>query len=163
MSEVTAYHESGHAFVAMALGAIVNSLTIDPDWDDGPERFGDVEIEWPVGRYNRKSFLEAKVQVALAGPVAEMIYTGDPFHPAFIPEWRVDWEHAWKTAAELHTEKKKRLDYLEAKSAELHRILSRNENWSALAVIADHLLAHETLEREQIEEVLADWDGAVDG
>lgn len=161
MSELTAYHESGHAFVALALGAIVHSLSIDPDWDDGPERFGDVEIEWPAGQYQRKDFLESKVLVALGGPVAEMIYSGDPFHPALVPEWRVDWENAWTNAAELHRSKQKRLSYLEAKAIELHRILSRDHNWAALAVIADHLLAHEILEREQLEEILEDWDGAM--
>ena len=128
MPEVTAYHESGHAFVALALGAIVHSLSIDPDWDDGPERFGDVEVEWPSGLYNRKQHFENRVLVALGGPVAEMIYTGDPFHPAVVPEWKADWHHIWKNAAELHASKQKRMAYIELKSIELHRILSRDEN-----------------------------------
>ncbi|WP_417850021.1 hypothetical protein [Thalassoglobus sp.] len=161
MEDITAYHESGHAFTAMALGAIVHSLSIDPDWDDGPERYGDVEIEWQRGEYNRKEFFEKRVLVALGGPVAEMIYTGDPFHPAIVPEWKVDWENAWQNAAQLQTSKQKRMVYLEQKSVELHRILSRTENWSALAVIADNLLAHEILERDHLEEILADWDGAM--
>lgn len=161
MSEITAYHESGHAFVAIAVGAIVNSLSIDPDWDDGPDRYGDVEIEWPAGEYNREAHFENRVLVALGGPVAEMIYTGDPFHPAVVPEWHVDWQNAWENARRLHANKERRLQYLETKSMELHRILSRDVNWSALAVIADNLLAHEILEREQIEEILADWDGAI--
>ncbi|MDA7527712.1 hypothetical protein N8590_01850 [bacterium] len=161
MSGITAYHESGHAFVAIAVGAIVRSLSIDPDWDDGPERYGDVEIEWPSGEYKREEFYENRVLVALGGPVAEMIYTGDPFHPAMVPEWKVDWENAWENASRLHKLTKRRMQYLEAKAVELHQILSRDINWSALAVIADNLLAHEILEREQLEEILADWDGAI--
>lgn len=161
MPDVTAYHESGHAFVAIAVGAVVHSLSIDPDWDDGPQRYGDVEIEWSAGKYNRQEYIENRVLVALAGPVAEMIYTGDPFHPAMVPEWKVDWENAWSNASEVHAEPQKRMKFLELKSAELYRILSRDINWSAIAVIADHLLAHETLEREQLEEILEDWDGAI--
>ena len=35
MSEVSAYHEAGHAFMAFYVGARVRSVTIEPDWDDG--------------------------------------------------------------------------------------------------------------------------------
>ena len=41
MSQIAAYHEAGHAFMAIYVGARVRSVTIDPDWDDGPDRFGD--------------------------------------------------------------------------------------------------------------------------
>ena len=34
MSEVSAYPEAGHAFIAIYVGARVRSVTIDPDWDD---------------------------------------------------------------------------------------------------------------------------------
>lgn len=44
--EETAYHEAGHAFMAVFLGGQVLSLTIEPDRDDGPERFGDAQIAW---------------------------------------------------------------------------------------------------------------------
>ena len=43
MSELTAYHEAGHAFVAISVGVNVRSVTIRPDDDDGPERFGDTQ------------------------------------------------------------------------------------------------------------------------
>lgn len=161
MLEVTAYHESGHAFVAIALGAIVLSLSIDPDWDDGPERYGDIEIEWPAGAFRRQDDYEMKVLVALAGPVAEMIHTGETQHPMHVPEWRMDWQNAWGNAAELHATQEKRLAYLETKTRELYHILRRDENWSALAVIVDYLLAHERLERDQLEEILEDWEGAI--
>ena len=37
MSEISAYHEAGHAFVAVYVGARVRSVTIAPDRDDGPD------------------------------------------------------------------------------------------------------------------------------
>ncbi|MCA9079144.1 MAG: hypothetical protein KDA58_01245, partial [Planctomycetaceae bacterium] len=82
MAELVAYHEAGHAYVALQLGARVLSLTIDPDWDDGPQRYGDTEIAWDTDELTDEEFRHHSILVALAGPVAEMIHTGDPFHPA---------------------------------------------------------------------------------
>ena len=101
MDELTAWHESGHAFMAICLGATVHSVTIDPDRDDGPERFGDAQIEWPPEPRTTRERLESLIRVALAGPVAEMLYSGDPFHPGMVPEWAMDWQHAWQVAAAL--------------------------------------------------------------
>ncbi|MBL4885414.1 MAG: hypothetical protein JKY95_12875, partial [Planctomycetaceae bacterium] len=65
-----------------------------PDWDDGPERFGDTRICWPVDDFSDKELQEKMILVALAGPVAEMIHTGDPYHPALVKEWSSDWAQA---------------------------------------------------------------------
>jgi ATP-dependent Zn protease len=156
MSEIVAYHEAGHVLLAMLLGGRVRSVTIEPDRDDGPERYGDTQILWPRGRWSAREQAEKDVQVALAGPVAEMIHTGDPFHPGFVAEWSADWQAAWASAALLAADEVKRLRYLEQISLQLHRQLSRDDHWAALAAIVDHLLAHETLEGEQVEEVL-EW------
>ena len=52
--EVTAWHEAGHAFVAVYLGGQVESVSIDPDWDDGPKRFGDTTIRWAAGQFTER-------------------------------------------------------------------------------------------------------------
>jgi ATP-dependent Zn protease len=36
-------------------------------------------------------------------------------------------------------------------------LLSRDEHWAALAAIADHLLAHETMEGEEVEDIMREW------
>lgn len=41
MSEITAYHEAGHARMALLVGAEIHCVTIEPDKDDGPDRRGD--------------------------------------------------------------------------------------------------------------------------
>ena len=156
MEELTAYHEAGHVYIAICSGAIVESVTIDPDWDDGPHRFGDVQIQWPSKELT-KEIIEKRVLVALAGPVAEMIYTEDPFHPAMVAEWSMDWEEAWNICGCLIKDKKKRMAYLEAKTLELYRQLGRDSCWAQLAMIVDHLMAHETLDSGMIEEIVSGW------
>jgi hypothetical protein len=79
--EATPHHEAGHVFMAIYLGARVRSVTIEPDRDDGPERFGDTQVEWDLGRFTPRELQEKSVLVALAGPVAEMIHRGEPQFP----------------------------------------------------------------------------------
>ena len=113
MCQVDAYHEAGHAFMAIYLGGQVRSVTITPDNDDGPDRFGDVQVLWHHDQFTQRELCENMVRVALAGPVAEMIHRGEPLHPGFVAEWSTDWTEAWQTAAALHTDEKRRLAYLE--------------------------------------------------
>lgn len=155
--EPTAYHEAGHAYVAVYLGAKVRSVTIDPDNDDGPERFGDTQIIWRRSRLSEKQFRERAIQVSLAGPVAEMLYTGDPFHPGLVAEWAHDWQAAWELADLLFVDQRKRLEYLEQMTGVLYRLLDSEPHWSAVAALADHLLAHETLESEEVRDIISDW------
>jgi len=41
----------------------------------------------------------------------------------------------------------------------LHRLLSRDDHWAALAAIVDSLLAHEWLEGDDVEEIVRSWLG----
>ena len=71
MPELTAYHEAGHALMALLLGGKVRLVTIEPDNDDGPDRQGDTQVLWRRSGISDKEFAEKAVQVSLAGPVAE--------------------------------------------------------------------------------------------
>lgn len=155
--ELTAYHEAGHAFMATYLGAKVRSVTIEPDDDDGPQRFGDTQIVWRRSRLSERQFCEYAIKVSLAGPVAEMLYSGDPYHPGLVAEWANDWQTAWELAEPLFGDQLKRLAYLETVTGELYRLMDSEPNWSAVAALADSLLAHETLEQEDVEEIVGEW------
>lgn len=157
MSDIDAYHESGHAFMALYVGARVRSVTIEPDRDDGPDRYADIRVEWPLDRFTERELQENSILVALSGPVAEMIYSGEPYHPGFVAEWAADWQLAWEAAARLIPSQRRRLEYLEQRTARLHRLLNQDAAWAAVAAIADHLLAHETLEGEEVEEIVRQW------
>ena len=52
---------------------------------------------------------------------------------------------------------RKRLAYLEQSTVNLQRLLNRDEHWAALAAIVDSLLAHETLEGEEVEDIVSHW------
>lgn len=157
MAELTAYHEAGHALMAHLLGGKVRQVTIEPDDDDGPVRYGDTQVLWRRKGISEKEFASTAVQVCLAGPVAEMIYSGEPYHPGFVAEWAADWRDAWEAAAPLHADERNRLRYLEDVSIQLYHRLKEDELWAALASLADNLLAHETLEAEQVEEIVGEW------
>ncbi len=159
MSELAAYHEAGHAFMAIYVGARVRSISIDPAWDDGPLREADIQVEWPARQFSQRQLREFAVCVALAGPVAEMIHTGEPYHPGFIAAWAADWEAAWQDASRLFTTERETLAYLEQRVAQLYRLLYRDEHWAALAAIVDELLAHETLAGEQVHATYRQWMG----
>jgi ATP-dependent Zn protease len=155
--ELTAYHEAGHAFLATYLGAKVRSVTIEPDDDDGPQRFGDTQVVWRRSRLSEQKFCEYAIKVSLAGPVAEMLYSGDPYHPGLVAEWANDWQAAWDLAETLFPDHIQRLSYLESITSELYRLMDSEPNWSAVAALADSLLAHETLEHEDVEEIVGEW------
>lgn len=158
---LSAYHESGHAVIAAFLGGRVESVSIVPDTDsDGelPPRFGDTRIAWSK-RWSLRERCERSVLVALAGPVAERIYREEPFHPGLVAEWAEDWRVAWEAAATLAPDERKRLRFLEATAIKLDEWLRRDAMWAAVAALADELSAHETLDGEQVAEVVATWLG----
>jgi ATP-dependent Zn protease len=157
MPELIAYHEAGHALMALLLGGTVDQVTIEPDNDDGPTRQGDTRVLWRRRRVGDKDFAKKSVQVSLAGPVAEMIYSGDPYHPGLVAEWADDWREAWRAAGLLHFDERQRLAYLERVTLELYSRLKEDTHWAAIASLADHLLAHETLEGEDVEEIVGQW------
>lgn len=99
--------------MAIYLGARIRHVTIEPDWDDGPDRHADIQIEWPLDEFTGTELQENSILVALAGPVAEMIHSGDPYHPGFVAEWAADWKAAWKASAMLIQGERSQLVYLE--------------------------------------------------
>lgn len=154
--ELTAWHEAGHAFVAVWLGGQIESVSIDPDYDDGPHRTGDITVRWPGHRFTEQQLRDNAILVALAGPVTEMVRQGDPFHPALVAEWSQDWRLAWQ-AASFIGDQAKRMRYLESLTVRLYRDLSDEINWAAIGALVDNLLAHETLDDEEVRAAVADW------
>lgn len=154
--EITAFHEAGHAYAAIYVGAKVHSVTIDPDRDDGPQRHGDTVVLWDRSRFSQHEMTKKGAWVALAGPVAEMIYQQQPYHPAGIAEWRQDWETALECLVDVSSIQQ-RFARLEQITLELFEAFSQDHHWAAIGAIADNLLAHETLDQEMLEEIVELW------
>ena len=68
----TAYHEAGHAVVALALGRPVHRVSVLPD----RERLGLCEFGKGVFRPS-EDWLEREILIALGGIAAEARHTGD--------------------------------------------------------------------------------------
>lgn len=158
MSELDAYHEAGHACVAAILGGRVVRVAIDPEHDDGPRRSGETEVRWSR-RLSTREVSERIVQVALAGPVAEMLYSGDPYHPGLVAEWSQDWQTAWEFGQHVFPNERLLLDGLEQLTRRLYSQLDAEPQWSTIAAVADHLLAYESMEWPEVRELIQEWMG----
>lgn len=155
---VIAYHEAGHAVLAEQLGGHVLFVTIEPVDDDGPRRHGETQVAWVTntkrgGRDEDAAF--APLQVALAGPVAEMIYCDEQYEIRVLREWKADWlvaEHTIRTmrpgitATELEQVMRKQLELI-------IRWMSQDHVWNQVASVADELAAHQTLDEDLLDEL----------
>lgn len=154
---LTAYHEAGHAAIGYALGARIESVQLGGEIDDLPARFGDCLVNWgPVDASCDWQRLR-EIMTILAGPVAEMIYRGEPLHPAHYGPWTDDWRMAWECAASVAKDPQTRTRLLEQVIADLLRRMKQEPCWSAIASVADELQAHECLDEEQLAETLGFW------
>jgi len=157
MPELTAYHEAGHAWMAVWVGARVRVVSIAPELDDREERFGDTQVEWQLSQFSASELAAKSAWVALAGPAAEMAYRGEPYHPGLVAEWAEDWREAWWAVEMIRPNQQQRMKYLEQQTVQIRRLLEDEANWAAVAEIADLLLAHEILEGDQVAECVGRW------
>ena len=155
---LTAYHESGHAVVAYALGGTVQGMQLNGEADDWlPARFGECRIQWGRVELDLDWQRKREILTILAGPVVEMVYRGETFHPAFYGPWKHDWDQAWRTATLMWSNEKQRMRALENVMVELRRQVQLERVWAAIAALADELVAHEMLEEECVEDILGFW------
>lgn len=159
--DITAYHESGHAVMGIYLGGIVQSVSLAPessiDWDDNFPRYGDTIIAWPTSSVTPRQHAEREVQTALAGPVSEMLYTGEEPGEMIHAESAADWYAASKHAATFIASQPKRTAYLVATLAELTDFFREETIWAAVGALADELQAHDVLESEAVHATVGFW------
>ncbi|NNE00112.1 MAG: cell division protein FtsH [Pirellulaceae bacterium] len=157
---LTAYHEAGHAVIGYALGARIERVQLGGEADDHlPERFGDCLVNWGMVHPDCTEQRQRELMTILAGPVAEMIYRGEPLHPAHYEPWQGDWQQAWDHCRDGVPDPIRRTGLLEQLIGQLHRRMSDDDCWAAVAAVADELLAHEFLDEEQLSDTLAFWLG----
>jgi ATP-dependent Zn protease len=152
---LTAWHESGHATMAVICGGIIERVTLEPPFDDGPNRFGDTITRW--SGMTERQLMEAEIRVSLAGPIAEMIYSDENRPIDAVPEWEADWVRACEAAARLSRSIAQKRKILDSMTQQIFDSFQHDNIWTAISAVADDLLAHETLEHEQVKQTVDFW------
>ena len=106
--------------------------------------------EWPEGPFARSRLAETLVRIALAGHAAEHVHRSEPFTADAIRDDEVDWQLAWKTAAQLWTDEDARLGYLELEIRRVERFLQHDQYRASVGHLARELLEHGTLNWMQV-------------
>mgnify|MGYP003385116220 CR=1 FL=1 len=133
--EATAYHEAGHAVIALALGRSIQRVSIVP----GQGWLG--RCEFQKGRVRpTEDWLEREILIALAGLAAEARHTGQYAWEGAAQDLRAVRRLATQRAGERQAERLQR-----RLLAKVEHLLSQIENWGAVGLIAAELLRCETL------------------
>lgn len=143
-----AYHEAGHVLLAHLLGAEVRETTLESERD---AHVGHTAVAWTGS--GAADSRRGSALVALAGPVAEVLWRGGDVLEEDLSAWRADWAEAdavLEVLAPTGEREALRRRWLD----ELARILGDPETWERLCRVADALEAHGTLDRALLDELL---------
>src|SRR5882724_1470371 len=124
--EATAYHEAGHAVVALALGRQVHQVSILPNRD----RLGVCEFRKPSFRPT-EDWVEREILISLGGIAAEARHTG-------IHAWESagrDFQYVEELAVQRAGERRAQRYILRMLSKAEH-LIAQDDNWHAIELIA---------------------------
>lgn len=126
----TAYHEAGHAVVALALGRPVHRVSVLPNRD----RLG--QCEFRKANYRPSDdWIETEILIALGGMAAEAAHTGEYARE----EAARDLRYARKLM--LHRASERQLDRYEKRMlSKVENLLADDGCWRAVELIAAELL-----------------------
>src|SRR5947209_2611109 len=128
--QATAYHEAGHAVVALVLGRPVHHVSILPD----RERAGQCEFGKSVLRPS-EDWLEREILISLGGIAAEARHTGDYAWDGAARDQQYVRRLAVQRAGERQAERLQRRMLAKAEN-----LLSKEGHWQAVERIAAELL-----------------------
>jgi ATP-dependent Zn protease len=129
-NEATAYHEAGHAVIALALGRPVQHVSILPD----RELLGQCAFGKAVFRPSQ-DWLEREILIALAGLAAEARHTGNYAWDGAARDQQFVRRLAVQRAGERRAERLER-----RLLAKAEHLLSQEGHWRAVELIAAELL-----------------------
>lgn len=152
--ETAAYHEAGHAVVASILGGQVVSVSIE---SESPDVDGDAVVAWSRGGRSDREMALDDIRVALAGPIAEMVYAGEYDYLRIREEHAVDWQIALASLRGLRLATDREAGLLQKTVAELYQTIRQDNVWSSIGDVADLLAVHETIEGDVVRETVEFW------
>ncbi len=133
--EVTAYHEAGHAVVALALGRTIHKVSALPN----RERLGEVRF----GKGDTRAtddWIEREILIALSGMVAEARFTG----VYATAEAKEDLRFVRRLALERKSDRAVER-YEQRMLAKVEYMLNDEGAWKAVELIAAELMKHGTI------------------
>jgi ATP-dependent Zn protease len=128
----TAYHEAGHAVVALAEGRVVHKVTILPK----AERLGACEFK-KGAKHPSDDALETEMLIALAGMVAEARITGKYCPLGAARDLRTLRKLALMRASDRAVERLER-----RMLSKCENLLNDDQLWQAVETIANELMTH---------------------
>lgn len=155
---LTAYHEAGHAAIGFALGGVVEAIQLGGEHEVlGVRQFGACLISWKSIGDNYSVHLQRELLTILAGPAAEIVYLGRPLDFEMMRPWKQDLDAARKLVDKMTHDMTQKQNLLNQTLQKLQDIIRTDRCWSAVAALADALLAHEFIEEAEAEEILRFW------
>jgi ATP-dependent Zn protease len=139
--KATAYHEAGHAVMAMFLGRAIQKVTIIPGQSHlGAQRLGACHLQKGKSRGSH-DYLEVEVMIHLAGMVAESQITGRYCQQGAAQDLRFV-----RRMLQSRNEGEKQIERLEKRllSKTEHHLLDIDQ-WRAVEAIAAELIRSETI------------------
>ena len=138
---LTAYHEAGHAVMALALGRLVDRVTIVPGKTQfGHSTLGQCKVQKTRARASQ-DWLEDEMIILLAGMVAESQLTGQYCTAGAAQDLR-----AVRRLAQTRSGNERQVERTERRAlSKTEYLLSDKQHWQAVEAIAKELLEHQTI------------------
>lgn len=133
---LTAYHEAGHAVIALALGRDVHRVSILPN----QTRLGQCELKKGSSKIS-KDWLETEVLILLAGAAAEGRISGRYCWTGASRDLRQS-----RALTQTRTGSDQQAQRLERRCLDkVEYLLNSPENWLAVEMLADDLVRRQTI------------------
>src|SRR5437764_34053 len=130
--EVTAYHEAGHAVVALALGRTIHKVSVLAN----RERLGECRFGKSHAR-PADDWIEREILIALAGPAAEARFTGTFANEEAKEDLRFVRRLALERKSDRAVER-----YEQRMLDKVEYMLADEGTWKAVEAIAAELMKH---------------------
>jgi len=151
--QATAFHEAGHAVIALALGRAVQRVSILP----GRGWLG--RCEFRKGRVRpSEDWLEREILISLAGPAAEARHTGAYAWDGAVADLRAVRRLAVQRASERQAERLER-----RLLAKVEHLLDQIGHWRAVELIAMELLRCDTISGRAVHHLFDQASRQADG
>ncbi len=153
MDEITAWHEAGHAVVAVLSGGVVDTVTVEVS---DASAAGATGVFWRNASNTRAQCVN-DIHVALAGPIAEMIFVGDYDYLRIKQEHAVDWEVVAAAVERMGLDAVAAQKLLTSIATNLYQRLREDAVWCAVADVAERLELDGTIDGDTVNDLAGFW------